>query len=150
EPEQQRQRRAFDISVEHAPRVTRTRAPGEARCCERSSPCNERRARRRAPRRNVAILRAVFRRLLVALVACSLLALLSTAEYCFWLHVVGRPVAKAIVPALLRDGLPWLLWALCVPLAIAWGERFVLTWPPRATTVLAHVAGAAGAIVLFA
>jgi hypothetical protein len=102
-----------------------------------------------APRRAaLAILPRVQRRLTIALVGFTLLGLLETADYALLLHVTGKPVT--LVHVVLRECPPWIVWALCVPAVMAWGERFRLDWPPRARPVLAHLAGVAATTLLLA
>jgi two-component system, LytTR family, sensor kinase len=99
-------------------------------------------------RASLAILLRVKSRLTIALVGFTLLGLFETADYALLLHVTGKPVTLAHV--VLRECPPWIVWALCVPAVMAWGERFELAWPPRARAVVAHMAGIAATTVLLA
>src|SRR5262245_11041628 len=92
--------------------------------------------------------RGVFRRLAIPLVGCALLGLLDAAHYAYYLYDNDTPILFGRV--LLREWPPWIVWALCVPAATRWGERFRLEWPPRIAVVLAHLAGVAATIVVFA
>src|SRR5262249_48694668 len=74
--------------------------------------------------------------------------LLDAAHYGYYLHDSGQGVD--IVHAFLREFPAWLVWALAVPAVLWWGERFRLDWPPRVRDVLAHLAGATAAVVIFA
>jgi Histidine kinase/Histidine kinase-, DNA gyrase B-, and HSP90-like ATPase len=92
--------------------------------------------------------RPVSRRITVALAVCTIIGLLHSAEYAFWLRATGKPVSLAQV--LLRECPSWIVWALCVPAVITWGERFRLEWPPRPPILLAHGGGVAAATLVFA
>jgi two-component system, LytTR family, sensor kinase len=88
------------------------------------------------------------RRLAFALAGFSLLGILQSAHLAFYWHSLGRRFTLAEV--LLREGLPMLVFALCVPAVARWGERFPLEWPPRARSVLAHLSGIAATIAFLA
>jgi hypothetical protein len=85
----------------------------------------------------------VLRRLAIPLVGCALLGLLDAIHFGYYLHDSGQHVD--VGRAVLREVPPWIVWAFCVPLVIAWQQRFPLIWPPRPTAIVAHLAGAAAA-----
>jgi len=90
----------------------------------------------------------VHRRLAFALAGFTLLGLLQAAHLGLYLHSLGRPFTLAYL--FLREGMPMLMFALCVPAVTSWGERFPLEWPPPARAVLAHLSGIAATIALLA
>ena len=90
----------------------------------------------------------VFRRLALPLVGCALLGLLDSVHFGYYLYDSGMPIAVGRV--LLRECPPWIVWALCVPVVTRWGQRFRLDWPPRVWVVVAHLAAAAAATLVFA
>jgi hypothetical protein len=90
----------------------------------------------------------VARRFAIAFVACGLLGVLDTAHYAYYLYDSGQAID--LVHAGSRELPTWLVWALAVPV-VGWaGERFRLEWPPHVGVVLAHLAGAATAVLIFA
>jgi hypothetical protein len=90
----------------------------------------------------------VFRRLAIPLVACALLGLLDSVHFGYYLYDSGLPIDPGRV--LLRECPAWIVWALGVPAVTWWGQRFRLDWPPRVQVVVAHLAGAAAATLVFA
>src|SRR5262249_20941316 len=90
----------------------------------------------------------VLRRLAIPLVGCALLGLLDAVHYGYYSYDHGEPIAA--VRLLIRHCPPWIAWALCVPAVTWWGQRFRLDWPPRVQVVIAHLAGAAAATLVFA
>jgi hypothetical protein len=90
----------------------------------------------------------VFRRLAIPLVGCAVLGLLDSVHFGYYLYDNGLPIVPGRVLA--RECSPWIVWALCVPIITRWGERFRLDWPPRARVVVAHLAGAVAATLVFA
>jgi len=90
----------------------------------------------------------VRRRLVFALAGFTLLGLLQAAHLGFYWHSLGRRFTLADV--LLREAVPMLVFALCVPAVTRWAERFPLEWPPRARAVVAHLSGIAATIAFLA
>jgi len=90
----------------------------------------------------------VFRRLVIPLVACALLAVLDVVHYAYAAYDRDNPVRLGYL--VVRFGLPWIGWAPCVPVVAWWGQRYRLDWPPRVGVVVAHIAGVMAAIAVFA
>jgi len=74
--------------------------------------------------------------------------LLSTTEEYFWGRMTGKDLS--VLHALVLEAIPWLGFALIAPGVARWGVRHQLEWPPRARVIVAHLAGLAATLVLFA
>jgi two-component system, LytTR family, sensor kinase len=92
--------------------------------------------------------RHVRRRYLVALVCCSVVALLQAAETYYYGQVSGR--AFSLIDTILSQTPVWIVWAAVAPSVSRWGERFRLEWPPSGVAILANVAGIAATLIWFA
>lgn len=85
---------------------------------------------------------------LVALVLWTVPALLSAVETQMYLISAGH--ARPLWYTFAAEGMGWYAWALLTPAILTLAERVRLTWPPRATVVVAHLAMLAGGALLHA
>ncbi len=87
-------------------------------------------------------------RYVVAVLCCSVLALLTAAKTYFYGQVSG--LHFSVIDVLLSQTPVWIVWAAAAPTFARWGEHFRLEWPPSGKAVLANIAGVAATLILFA